>query len=78
MNPIIEFCSSNISLYACEAFKILDADPNLDVVEYSCTSNCELCAVSMFCIVNGEIVTAEAPKELVENVYQFLKENPMF
>lgn len=78
LKPIIEFCLSNVSTYSYESFEVLDRDSNLDVVEYSCTSNCELCATTIFCLVNGEIITAETPDELVKSVYQFLEENPMF
>lgn len=78
VKPIIEFCLSNVATYSQAAFEILEADHHLDVVEYSCTSNCELCASTLFCIVNGEIVVAETAERLVENVYQFLEDNPMF
>jgi uncharacterized protein YuzB (UPF0349 family) len=29
-------------------------------------------------MVNGEVVEAESPDELVKNVYTFIEENPMF
>ncbi|AJD91922.1 hypothetical protein JMA_26050 [Jeotgalibacillus malaysiensis] len=78
MKPIIEFCISNIASGSQEAFETLERDPNLDVIEYGCTSHCGICAASMFAIVNGEVVEADTPKELVEAVYEFLEENPMF
>lgn len=78
MKPIVEFCLSNAATYSQVAFEILEEDRNLDVVEYSCTSNCELCAMTIFCLVNGEIVVAETAEQLVENVYQHLEDNPMF
>ncbi|MBA4537545.1 DUF1450 domain-containing protein [Bacillus aquiflavi] len=78
MKPIIEFCLSNLGTYSYKAFEILEKDSNLDLVEYSCTSNCELCAESIFCLVNGEPVTGNDPEDLVKNVYLYLEENPMF
>ncbi|WP_404404575.1 YuzB family protein [Jeotgalibacillus malaysiensis] len=78
MKPIIEFCISNIASGSQEAFETLERDPNLDVIEYGCTSHCGICAAAMFAIVNGELVEADTPKELVEAVYEFLEENPMF
>ena len=28
--------------------------------------------------VNGEVVTGDSPEELVDHVYEYLEENPMF
>lgn len=78
MKPIIEFCISNLASGAQKAREELERDPNLDVIEYGCLGYCGKCAQSMFALVNGDPVTAETPEELVENIYQFLEENPMF
>jgi uncharacterized protein YuzB (UPF0349 family) len=32
----------------------------------------------LYALVNGEVVTGKTPDELVENIYQYLEENPMF
>ena len=40
MNPMVEFCVSNLANGAQEAFEILEQDPNLDVLEYGCLSYC--------------------------------------
>jgi len=55
---------------------ILEEDPNLDIVEYSCLSHCTLCEESIYALVNGEVVRGETPEELVKNVYKYLEENP--
>jgi uncharacterized protein YuzB (UPF0349 family) len=78
VNPIIEFCVSNLASGAYKALEKLEEDPNLDIVEYSCLDYCDLCAESFFALVNGEIVQAATPDELVVNIYRYLEENPMF
>ncbi len=78
MNPIIEFCVNNLASGSQKALEELDRDPDLDVIEYGCTSHCGICSMSLFAIVNGECVTADTAEELVENVYKHLEENPLF
>jgi uncharacterized protein YuzB (UPF0349 family) len=78
MQPIIEFCVSNLASGSQKALEKLEKDPNLDIVEYGCLSYCGKCARSLFALVNGEVVTGNTPDELVENIYTFLEENPMF
>ena len=78
MNPIVEFCVSNIVNGAQESFEKLERDPNLDVLEYGCLSYCTLCSQTLFALVNGEIVEADTPEELTQKVYEFIEENPLF
>jgi len=78
MNPIVEFCISNIVNGAQESFEKLDRDPNLDVLEYGCLSYCTKCAETLYALVNGEIVEADTPEELTKKVYEFIEENPLF
>ena len=33
---------------------------------------------TLYALVNGEVVTGNTPDELVDNIYQYLDENPMF
>ncbi|WP_042353878.1 YuzB family protein [Bacillus rubiinfantis] len=76
--PIIEFCVSNLANGSQKALEKLERDPNLDIIEYGCLSYCGICARNLYALVNGEIVTGETPDELVDNIYQYLDENPMF
>ena len=76
--PIVEFCMSNLASGSQEALEILEQYPNMDVVEYGCLGYCGKCAESLYALVNGEVVTGETPKELVDNIYKHLEENPMF
>lgn len=78
IKPIIEFCISNLASGAQKAREELERDPDLDVIEYGCLGYCGKCAQSMFALVNGDPVVGETPEELVENVYKYLDENPMF
>jgi len=76
--PIIEFCVSNLASGAQKAREILEKDPNLDIIEYGCLGYCGICAETLYALVNGEIVRGGTPEELVNNIYQYLEENPMF
>ena len=76
--PIVEFCISNLANGAQKALEVLEKDPNLDIIEYGCLSYCGKCTASLYALVNGEVVTGTTAEELVENIYQFLEDNPMF
>ncbi|MGM7634106.1 YuzB family protein [Bacillaceae bacterium SAS-127] len=78
MKPIIEFCISNLANGAQKALEILERDVNLDVIEYGCLSYCTRCSEGLFALVNGEPVDGKTPEELVDNIYEYLEENPMF
>jgi uncharacterized protein YuzB (UPF0349 family) len=78
VKPIIEFCISNLASGAQKAREKLEKDPNLDIIEYGCLSYCGKCAQSLFALVNGDIVTGKDPDDLVQNIYKYLEENPMF
>lgn len=74
MNPLIEFCVNNLINGSQEAFEILDKDPDLDVVDYGCLRNCGLCSQMLYALVDGERIMADTPKELVDNIYDYLDE----
>lgn len=78
IKPIIEFCISNLASGSQVMRAELERDPDLDVIEYGCLGYCGKCAMSMFALVNGDPVVGDTPEELVENVYKYLDENPMF
>lgn len=78
MNPLIEFCVSNLANGAQEAFEILENDPNVDVLEYGCLSYCTRCSETIYALVNGEMVEADTPEELTKKIYQFIEDNPLF
>lgn len=78
IKPIVEFCISNLANGAQIAREKLERDTNLDIIEYGCLGACGKCAHSLYALVNGEVVTGETPEQLVEKIYEFLEENPMF
>ncbi|UII55402.1 YuzB family protein [Cytobacillus spongiae] len=78
IKPIIEFCISNLASGAQRAKEVLEKDYDLDIIEYGCLGYCGKCANSLFALVNGEVVTGDSPEDLVDNIYQYLDENPMF
>ena len=78
MNPMVEFCISNLANGAQEAFETLEQDPNLDVLEYGCLSYCSLCSETLFAIVNGDVVEGESSADLVTKIYEYIEENPLF
>lgn len=78
IKPIIEFCVSNLANGSQKARAVLEKDSNLDVIEYGCLGYCGICYDGPYALVNGEVVTGETPDELIENIYEYLEENPMF
>lgn len=78
MNPMVEFCISNLANGSQEAFDILEQDPDLDVLEYGCLSYCSLCSETLFAIVNGDVVEGNSSEDLVANIYKYIEENPLF
>jgi len=78
MNPMVEFCISNLANGSQKTYEVLERDPNIDVLEYGCLSYCTKCSESFYAIVNGELVEADSPEELKNAIYQFIEENPLW
>ena len=78
MKPIIEFCVSNVASGAYQAMQQLEKDPNLDVMEYDCLRYCGICSSNLYALVNGEVVKADSTEQLIENIYKYLDEHPMY
>lgn len=78
IKPLIEFCVGNLAGGSQAALEKLEKDPNLDVMEYGCLGYCGICFEGPFALVNGEVVQGSTVEELVNNVYEYLDENPMF
>ena len=64
MRPIIEFCTNNMHFGTDEVMEKLEENPDYDVIEYGCLSNCGQCAMMPFAMVNGEIIDADSADEL--------------
>ncbi|MGE7673367.1 YuzB family protein [Lysinibacillus sp. NPDC094403] len=78
MNPMVEFCISNLANGSQKTYEVLDRDPNIDVMEYGCLSYCTKCSESFYAVVNGELVEANSPEELTNAIYQYIEENPLW
>lgn len=78
MNPIVEFCMSNLANGSYKTFETLEKDPGIDVLEYGCLSYCTKCTDTLYAIVNGELVEADTAEELTARIYQHIEENPLF
>ncbi len=52
----------------------LESNPDYDVVEYGCLTNCGQCYLMPYAMVDGEIVTAESADELYDVIIAKIKE----
>ncbi|MGN7476591.1 DUF1450 domain-containing protein [Solibacillus silvestris] len=71
----VEFCMTNLSLGAADAYDVLIERDDVDITESGCTSNCEICECHIFAIVNGDLIKAEDADELLQKVEKELEEN---
>ncbi|WP_339195545.1 YuzB family protein [Solibacillus sp. FSL R5-0449] len=78
LNPLVEFCISNLANGAQQTYEQLEQDPDIDVLEYGCLSYCTKCAENFYAVVNGDIVEADTPEELTKCIYKYIEENPMW
>lgn len=74
MRPIIEFCASNMHHGTDRIMKLLESDPEYDVIEYGCLGNCGECYLMPFALVNGEIVSGTSADQLYELILTKIKE----
>ncbi len=69
MFTLVEFCSSNMLKGTEELYQTLEADPEIDVLDYGCLGHCGLCSKAFFVLVEGKIVSATTPEKLLEKIY---------
>ncbi|MGF7047077.1 uncharacterized protein YuzB (UPF0349 family) [Paenibacillus sp. DS2015] len=74
MRPIIEFCTNNMHFGTDEVMSKLEANPDYDVIEYGCLSNCGQCYMMPYAMVDGEIVSANSSDELYIAIIEKIKE----
>lgn len=72
MRPIIEFCTNNMHNGTDKVLRLLEANPAFDVLEYGCLGNCGQCYVEPYAMVDGDIVSADTPDELLEAIERHL------
>ena len=78
LNPMVEFCISNLVNGAQATYETLEKDPNIDLMEHGCLSYCTKCECSLYALVNGDIVQADTPEELTKKIYAHIDENPLW
>ncbi|AWE06823.1 hypothetical protein DCE79_05175 [Lysinibacillus sp. 2017] len=71
----VEFCMTNLSLGAADAYDVLVEREDVEITESGCTSNCEICECHLFAIVNGELLKAQDANELVKIIQEELEMN---
>jgi uncharacterized protein YuzB (UPF0349 family) len=74
MRPIIEFCAGNMHHGTDRVMRLLEQNPEYDVLEYGCLGNCGQCYAQPYAMVNGEIVAAETADELLELIERKIAE----
>jgi uncharacterized protein YuzB (UPF0349 family) len=74
MKPIVEFCASNMHHGTDRVMRRLEADPEVEVIEYGCLGNCGECYLFPFALVNGEIVAAETAEQLHDAIMASIQE----
>lgn len=73
----IEFCVSNMAQGSADAYDEMQNRTDVEVEEFGCTSNCELCVEQLFAVVNGEVVTAEDAESLMASIEKEINNNPL-
>ncbi|MBG9456453.1 hypothetical protein ABE61_21165 [Lysinibacillus sphaericus] len=74
----VEFCITNLSLGAAEAYDVLVERYDIEIEESGCTSDCEICEQAIFAIVNGEVVTADDVETLFKAIDEEITQNPLY
>lgn len=75
MRPIIEFCTSNLASGTLEIMRYLERNLAIDVLEYDCLNHCRQCSLSPYALVDGEVVAADTPEELLAKIKQVVLES---
>ena len=73
MYHIVEFCSSNMLKGSREVFDTLNQDPEIEVVDYGCLSNCGICSKMFYVYVNGQTVSGRTPEQLQARIYKHIE-----
>ncbi|MFD2654773.1 DUF1450 domain-containing protein [Gracilibacillus thailandensis] len=68
----VGFCVKNLAKGTEQVRQQLLKDPDIDVVEYGCTSYCGICRLYHKAIVNGKPITADTPEQLLDNINDYI------
>lgn len=64
----VDFCESNFALGTEKIKETLEKDGNFEVNVHGCLGYCGECFEGPFALVDGELVTADTPEELLEKI----------
>jgi uncharacterized protein YuzB (UPF0349 family) len=65
MRPLIEFCTSNMHHGTGQVMKLMEANPDYDVLEYGCLGNCGECYAGPYALLDGQFIGAATAEELL-------------
>ncbi|MDX8044756.1 DUF1450 domain-containing protein [Gracilibacillus sp. S3-1-1] len=68
----VGFCVKNLAKGTEQVRQQLVKDPDLEVMEYGCTSNCGICRKYHVAVVEGKPVKADTPDQLLENINEYI------
>lgn len=71
----VEFCVTNLSQGSDEVFEQLSGRDDIELLQTGCNSHCELCACTLYALVNEEVVEADTPEELLVKINEELELN---
>jgi uncharacterized protein YuzB (UPF0349 family) len=74
MRPIFEFCTNNIHHGTDRLMKLLEQNPDYDVIEYGCLGNCGECYLAPYALVNGEVIASATVEQLEVDIQDKIKE----
>jgi uncharacterized protein YuzB (UPF0349 family) len=54
--------------------KLLEQNPDYDVIEYGCLGNCGECYLAPYALVNGEVIASATVEQLEVDIQEKIKE----
>ncbi|WCK56886.1 YuzB family protein [Aneurinibacillus sp. Ricciae_BoGa-3] len=71
---MVEFCVSNLSNGSDRVKKVLEEEGEVDILEYGCLGNCGQCFIQPYALVEGKLIAADTPDELLIAIKEYLKQ----
>jgi len=71
----VEFCVSNRAYCHPDVYDELEQREDVIVEDTGCNSYCEICDGHYYALVNGEPISADSAKELLEKIEEEIKLN---
>ncbi|WP_069648862.1 DUF1450 domain-containing protein [Caloranaerobacter ferrireducens] len=70
----IQFCENNFSFGTDKIIEMLEneIDDDIEIEVVSCLGFCDDCSTSPFALINGEIVQADTPEDLFEEIKSYI------